>query len=254
MSIATQDSYDAIAAIYDVDMALNMPFDDVGFYLAVARAARGRLLELGCGNGRILLKLASEGIDAIGIDRSSGMLAALRRKARAAGITPRAARMDVRALAFDAAFDTVLCPYSLVTYMSTAQDAASLVREAHRALRPRGTLVIDAFVPREAAIASDFVLDYRRPFGTRLLERSKRITRVGPDVNRIERRYRILEGPAVVEEIATREEIRPLAPEALRRLAETNGFTPRRGVWDYRDGAPADGAQFFTLVATKEAS
>jgi len=254
MTLETQDNYDAIASIYDVDMALNMPFDDVAFYLSVARATRGRLLELGCGNGRILLKLLAAGVDAIGVDRSSGMLAALREKARAAGTAPRAARMDVRSLAFGSAFDTVLCPYSLVTSMSTAAHATRLVREAHRVLRPRGRLVIDAFVPREAAITPEFALDYRRPLGARVLERSKRVTRLGPEVHRIERRYRIFEGSAVIEEIATREEIRPLAPEALCGLAETNGFTPERGVWDYRDGASAAGAQFFTLVATKEAS
>ncbi|MGE5617225.1 MAG: class I SAM-dependent methyltransferase [Bacillota bacterium] len=253
MNAIGADGYDAIAALYDVDMALNMPFDDVAFYLSVARESGGRILEMGCGNGRILLRLAQAGLDAIGVDRSAGMLEALRRKAHAARITPKAARMDVRELAFGAAFDVVLCPYSLVTSMSTADDAARLMREAHRVLRPGGSVVIDAFVPRDGVIAPDFALDYRRPFGAQVLERSRRITRISPEVNRIERRYRIFEADRLVEEIATREEIRPLVPDALHRLAETNGFTPRRGVWDYRDGAPADGARFFTLVATKEA-
>ena len=35
----------------------------------------GAVLGLGCGNGRVLLPLLARGIDAIGIDRSAGMLA-----------------------------------------------------------------------------------------------------------------------------------------------------------------------------------
>ena len=75
------DNYDRIARFYDVDMAQNMPFDDVGFYVRLCEPLRGPVLELGCGNGRILLELARHGIDAIGIDASAGMLAELRRKA-----------------------------------------------------------------------------------------------------------------------------------------------------------------------------
>ena len=92
-------NYDRIARFYDVDMARNMPFDDVGFYRSLSAAAGGRVLELGCGNGRILLELIAAGIDAMGVDASAGMLAELRRKAQARGLPAPVARMDVRALA-----------------------------------------------------------------------------------------------------------------------------------------------------------
>jgi ubiquinone/menaquinone biosynthesis C-methylase UbiE len=74
-------NYDRIARFYDVDMAQNMPFDDAGFYAEQCAAAAGPVLELGCGNGRILLRLLERGIDAWGVDSSAQMLAELRRKA-----------------------------------------------------------------------------------------------------------------------------------------------------------------------------
>ena len=74
-----------------------MPFDDVGFYVGLCAPSRGPVLELGCGNGRILLELARHGIDAIGIDASAGMLAELRRKAALRSLPARAVRMDVAA-------------------------------------------------------------------------------------------------------------------------------------------------------------
>ncbi len=47
-------SYDQIAEVYATDMGSNMPFDDIGYYLARCREEGGPALELGCGSGRIL--------------------------------------------------------------------------------------------------------------------------------------------------------------------------------------------------------
>ena len=93
-------NYDRIARFYDVDMARNMPFDDVGFYRALAAAAGGRVLELGCGNGRILLELLAGGHRCDGrrrVRRHARGVAAQGARARAAG--PRRADGHPRARA-----------------------------------------------------------------------------------------------------------------------------------------------------------
>ena len=77
------DNYDRIARFYDVDMARNMAFDDVGFYAELCARHGGTVVELGCGSGRILLELVARGVDAIGVDTSAGMLRELQRKAAA---------------------------------------------------------------------------------------------------------------------------------------------------------------------------
>ncbi|TLY48982.1 MAG: class I SAM-dependent methyltransferase, partial [Gammaproteobacteria bacterium] len=78
----TSWSYDAIAEIYETDMGQSMPFDDVAFYRSLCLAEGGRVLELGCGTGRILIELMRAGIDAVGADRSLPMLARLHRDAQ----------------------------------------------------------------------------------------------------------------------------------------------------------------------------
>ena len=243
-------SYDRIARWYDVDMARNMRHDDIGFYRALARRIGGRVLELGCGNGRILLELIADGCAAIGVDRSAAMLQALSRKAAARGLAAPVARMDVRALALAPGFDLVLCPYSLVTYMVSDEDAAHLCAEARRVLRDGGALVVDAFVPR-AAVASDaFREDYRRAFADGELARSRRITALPHGLHRIERRYALHDAHgAIVERAETAEVIRPYAPDALHALLARQGFEVADTWWDY--GARAEGAdaQFVTLLA-----
>src|SRR5687767_3887443 len=47
----------------------------------------GRLLDLGCGTGRLLVPLAGKGYRAVGVDLSHEMLAVAREKAAAAGVT-----------------------------------------------------------------------------------------------------------------------------------------------------------------------
>ena len=47
-----------------------------------ARETGGPILELGCGAGRVLLPIAREGMDCVGLDASPAMLAALRAKLR----------------------------------------------------------------------------------------------------------------------------------------------------------------------------
>jgi SAM-dependent methyltransferase len=245
-------TYDRIARFYDVDMGRNMRFDDVAFYADRCARQRGPVLELGCGNGRILLPLLARGLDAIGVDASAPMLAELRRKAAKASLPVRAIRADARRLPLRPGFATVLCPYSLVTYMTTGDDVHALVAGACSLLSPRGLLVIDAFVPRSIEVQAEFVLDYRRPFGAFTLARSKRITPLPDATNRIERRYELAAHDGrIVEAVEVAETIRPCAPADLRAFVSAAGFSPVDEAWDYGTRPGSEGAQFFTLVARK---
>jgi SAM-dependent methyltransferase len=245
--------YDAIADLYDVDMGRNMPFDDVGFYLDCARQAAGPVLELGCGNGRILLALLAGGVTAFGADASARMLRALADRARARAMDAPVARMDVRSLAFaDSSFDCVLCPYSLITYMRGPDDAHSLLTGIARVLRPGGRVVVDAFVPRQAAASNDFRPDYRRPLAEGSVERTKRVTPLDARHNRIERRYRVLDaGGSVLHQVETCEEIRLFTPEELQGALSAGGFEVERVCWDYASGPRTADTQFCTVLASR---
>ena len=242
-------NYDRIARFYDVDMALNMAFDDVGFYAEICRRKAGRVLELGCGNGRILLSLAAGGLDAIGVDASEGMLRDLQVRASARALPSRIARMDVRSLAFRCAFDVVMCPYSLVTILRARRSGAYAGRR-RRDLRPGGLLVVDAFVPRPVVSQPEFRLDYRRPFGAQVLARSKRIASLTGNLNRIERRYEVRSGTdTLIESVDVVEEIRPYQPDELCNHVAAAGFELEAIWWDYHSIDRLPAAQFFTIVA-----
>src|SRR5436309_12654126 len=107
--------WDDYAPFYDWENARTLGRRDVAFWTRVARQARGRVLELGCGTGRVTLPLARAGVDLVGIDRSAPMLARLRRAAARRRRGPRLVRGDIRALPFPArSFAMVLAPYGVL--------------------------------------------------------------------------------------------------------------------------------------------
>jgi ubiquinone/menaquinone biosynthesis C-methylase UbiE len=243
-------AYDRIAQWYDVDMARNMRFNDVDFYAELCQHEGGKVLELGCGNGRILLELVRRNIDAVGVDNSRKMLQLLQHKAETNGLAPRACRMDARRLAFARSFDIVLCPYSLVTYMSQPDDLKRMLTEVRRVLRADGLLVLDAFIPRDTAASGDYRLDYRRPFGDGVLARYKRVAEVAPRINRIERRYEVVSTAGeVLEALETCEDIRTFSPEELIEALLDSGFSQQQVWWDYGRAARDTAPQFFTIAA-----
>jgi hypothetical protein len=162
--------------------------------------------------------------------------------------------MDARSLAFDSDFACVLCPYSLITYMTMAEDLHRLVDETVRVLRPGGILVADAFIPRDSAPCADYRLDYQRPCFDGILSRSKRVTAVAPDINRIERHYEVRDaGGAIIDLIDTVEDIRTFTPENLAAAWRHPAMHIEATLWDYHAQPRPAAAQFCTLILRKAA-
>lgn len=142
-------SYSLIAPYYDLLHAGLT--QDIGFALSLAARHPGRLLELGCGTGRLLLPLARAGHPILGLDNSLPMLELARRKLGAeppavqgrAGLA--AADMTASALA-PAAFSLALVAYNTFLHLDRTAARAAL-RAISRQLQPGGRLLLDLANP-----------------------------------------------------------------------------------------------------------
>ncbi|HEY3108109.1 MAG TPA: methyltransferase domain-containing protein [Chloroflexota bacterium] len=95
-----------------------------------------RLLDVGCGSGRLTLPLREAGHDVVGVDLSRSALASFRRQST----TAPAVMGDARCLPFaDASFDGVIAIQSF-DYI----DHVRFLAECRRVLRGEGLLVFDA--------------------------------------------------------------------------------------------------------------
>jgi SAM-dependent methyltransferase len=105
-----------------------------------------RVLELGCGYGRVLARLAHRVELAVGIDTSRASLSlASRRLAHRPAVL--LAEMDAGSLAFrSGSFDVVACVQNGIAVMRT--DRRAVVAEAVRMLRPGGRALFSSYADR----------------------------------------------------------------------------------------------------------
>ncbi len=116
--------------------------------LLFRRHARGRVgsvLDLGCGTGGHALLLAARGYRVEGVDRSQGMLAAARRKAKEAGVESRFTRGDIRTVRLGRTFDAVISMFAVLGYQTEDRDILAALATAEAHLRPGGILVFDVW-------------------------------------------------------------------------------------------------------------
>ncbi|GIP44617.1 hypothetical protein J45TS6_30760 [Paenibacillus sp. J45TS6] len=66
--------------VYDLSKPLGYSVGDVEFYLECLSNIKGKVLEVGCGSGRVLIPLLRAGIDIEGLDNSAAMLDSCRRR------------------------------------------------------------------------------------------------------------------------------------------------------------------------------
>lgn len=101
----------------------------------------GLVLELGCGNGKLLKPLVAAGVDAVGLDVSWHILS------RFPPAMPRVLA-DAAALPFaDASFAAVLDVHCTGHLPRTGRIQAA--RDIHRILRPGGSLVVERLSPED---------------------------------------------------------------------------------------------------------
>jgi len=145
-------AYDPIARLYDPWSASVV--EDISFYVDEAVAARGPVVELGVGTGRIAIPSALAGVHVIGVDSSPGMLAVCGERGREAGVGPLLdLRLgDLRRPPVDERVRLVTCPFRAYLHLPSDEDRLEALRAAGRLLEPGGRLVFDVFTPSDEDI------------------------------------------------------------------------------------------------------
>jgi SAM-dependent methyltransferase len=157
--------YDAFAPLY-VRFAAAM-YVGVVFYVALAEEARGPVVELAVGTGRVAIPIARRtGRRVIGIDVSSEMLAVARRRAADAGVEVELHLGDMTELALDETTDLVICPFRAMLHLPDHEARVEVMRRVRAALVPRGRFAWNAFV-FDPAIAEEIGGVWREEYGVR---------------------------------------------------------------------------------------
>jgi len=254
-----QFSYDRIARFYDHDMGLNAPTGDVEFYVKAGLKSTSKVLELGCGTGRIALPLVEAGCRVVGVDVSLPMLKEMSQKAFARLPASQQTKlssvcMDMKDLGISETFSLILCPYSAFTYLLEESDRSRFLSGVCELLSTEGRFILDVFVPHYEFLCQPderVFFDYRRDVpGALVLERRKTIQKdLTSQVNYITRYYRLLDAKgSMIEEFSTQESIRYWFQPELRLLLEGHGFEILAAYGDFDNQPYHYAAQMMVFV------
>jgi SAM-dependent methyltransferase len=123
---------------------------DLSTWRELAAAARGPILELGCGTGRVALRLAADGFDVTGLDADPELIDALRARSHRRGLNVAAVVADARSFALERTFSLVLAPMQVVQLLAGRRGRSEMLSRAYAHLRGGGILAIAAADPFEA--------------------------------------------------------------------------------------------------------
>jgi len=119
--------------------------EDIPFYVGLARAAHGPLVELAVGNGRVAIPVAqATGQRVIGLDSSPAMLAQAGVRAGDAGVELDLRPGDMRDLRLDEPAALIYCPFRALLHLATWADRRRVFERVAAALRPGGRFAWNA--------------------------------------------------------------------------------------------------------------
>lgn len=110
-----------------------------------------RVLDLACGSGEHAVRLASRGLDVLGVDIAPSLIDHCRQNAADQTFQARFEVGDMRELAYQREFDALLLLSGSFGFFDDATNREVLGRMA-RALKPGGRILIDVFDPAEMVV------------------------------------------------------------------------------------------------------
>jgi ubiquinone/menaquinone biosynthesis C-methylase UbiE len=258
--------WDAYAPFYDWENAQTLGRRDVPFWQRLASQARGPVMELGCGTGRVSIPLARAGIDLVGVDRSGPMLERARQRiakslnrqrARSSGsaravLDVRLVRADIRQLPFgDQTFPMVIAPYGILQSLIRPRDLTATLVSVARVIAAGGTFGIDLVpdVPKWS--------EYTNRVQLRGTAGGARLTLVESVRQDLKRRLTTFEQTYVERRGGRRREhrfdltFRTLSVPQMSRQLERAGFSVDAVLGDYRGRPWDDRADVWIIVAKK---
>ncbi|MCS7159689.1 MAG: class I SAM-dependent methyltransferase [Gemmatales bacterium] len=101
-----------------------------------------RIVELGCGGGRLLLPLARKGYRCYGIDNNPQALHWLRKRARKARLPVQAIEADLADFTLPTQVELALCTFNTFRHLLTEQAARQHLARLAAAVRPGGLYIL----------------------------------------------------------------------------------------------------------------
>ena len=245
--------YSVLADIYDDFCVWD---DDLEFFRDAAAAARGPVLELMAGTGRVTLPMLGAGADLTCVDSSLSMLDVLSRKL--AGRTKRTRLVcgDVCSLPLATGFELVVLPFRGFSELVGESPQLAALAETARVLRTGGTFICTAHNAAVRGPAADGrwreIGRFQGRHGRTVVLHLKTALSDRPGVVVGEQRVEVLDAHGRdVERRSVALEFSLVSPAVLVEMARSVGLAAVRMLGDW-SGSPYDEGSSPVLIAIFE--
>jgi len=245
--------------------------EDIAFYVSLVRSLRPRrVMELGCGTGRITLPLAEQGardgFEVIGLDSQPQMLESARKRLAEAVLEVRQRIQfiegDMRTYTADAGFDLIIIPCSSMSHVLALHDQIAIFQRVHANLNPGGRFIVDVNMPNLAAYYDSFTMPPRTPLevdldvsdesdATRLIRRKTTRYRSDQQLAEIRFLYEKYRDGRAVESYIDDFRSHVFFPRELALLFIHAGFEIERTLGDYRGRVLAPSSPLIIMMGKR---
>ena len=117
--------------------------DDLNFYKELANKNKGRILDIGCGTGRVMIPLLKEGYNVIGLDNSKDMIMRLKKKLDCEDLNTKLIISNMKDFNIEMKFSLIIIPYFTMIYLHTKNERKKVFNNVYKHLKNDGTLAFD---------------------------------------------------------------------------------------------------------------
>ncbi|MET3504871.1 class I SAM-dependent DNA methyltransferase [Halalkalibacter oceani] len=139
-------SYQVFATLYD-QLMKEAPYDEWLAYvkrqLGDGQLANKAVMDVGCGTGELLIRLALEGAQVTGVDLSAEMLAIANEKCEKAGVRATLLEQSMTGLVSEESYDLITIFCDSLNYLELESDVQATFESAYNRLHTGGLLLFD---------------------------------------------------------------------------------------------------------------
>lgn len=144
-----------IARFYDTIYHQLRDSVDTRFFIGQAERARGKILEVGTGTGRLFTSMLKTGADVHGIDVSDPMLEILKEKLPSEKQF-RISNQNIIDFHFDFKFNLIMAPFRVMMHLTEKDDQLRALNNVRDHLEENGIFIFDVFIPDPAQLIKGF--------------------------------------------------------------------------------------------------
>jgi SAM-dependent methyltransferase len=142
----------AFARYYDLIYDQIRAGIDHRFYLDAIAEVQGKILEIGCGTGRLMSAALARGADMYGIDVSEPMLNRFKKKLKPSE-TDRISRQSASDFSFDEKFGLIIAPFRVFSHLISVEEQITCLENVAGHLEEDGRFIFDVFIPDPGMLA-----------------------------------------------------------------------------------------------------